>query len=171
MPFPKPHTINLSPTSLIPNSAFPLLLYRSAFPPETTAETIEAHFRSNNWIPQWRYSMFHQSHYHSTTHEALGVFSGSARLRFGVSDKESASEGVEEDVKAGDVIIIPAGVAHRCISEKDGFMMVGAYPDGAKKWDMNYGGEHPGGDLVEKKVPEDDPVRGKDTDGLLGLWK
>lgn len=99
------------------------------------------------------------------------MYSGSARLRFGVSDKEDASRGVEEDVKAGDVIIIPAGVAHKCVSEKDGFNMVGAYPDGARTWDMNYGGEHLGGNGLEKKISEDEPVQGKDPAGLLGLWE
>lgn len=116
--------------------------------------------------------MYHQSHYHSTTHEALGVFSGSARIRFGISDKETSdNSGVEEDVKSGDVIVIPAGVAHRCVKEEDGFTMVGAYPKGAKQWDMNYGGENPGGGGVEQGVPMADPVLGKDGNGLLGIWK
>lgn len=115
--------------------------------------------------------MYHQSHYHSTTHEALGVFVGSARLRFGVSDKEASAGSVEEDVKPGDVIVIPAGVAHRCVNEKGGFTMVGAYPRGSRQWDMNYGGEHPGGDGVERTVPAADPVWGEDENGLLGTWK
>lgn len=114
--------------------------------------------------------MYHQSHYHSTTHEALGVFSGNARLRFGISDKESSeNSGVEEELEAGDVIVIPAGVAHRCVKEADGFTMVGAYPKGAKQWDMNYGGENQDG--VEQSLPVADPLWGKDENGLLGIWK
>lgn len=67
----------------------------------------------------------------------------------------------------GDVVIIPAGVAHRCVEEKGGFMMVGAYPRGAPQWDMNYGGE---GKKIDRTVPMD-PVQGNKEDGLVGLWK
>lgn len=52
--------------------------------------------------------MFHKSHYHSTTHEALGVFQGEADLLFGVADSEmTEGKEVKETVQAGDVIVIP----------------------------------------------------------------
>jgi uncharacterized protein YjlB len=48
--------------------------------------------------------MYRQAHYHSTTHECLGVFAGTnARIRLGVSDKEDPSLGVKEVLNAGDV--------------------------------------------------------------------
>ena len=62
------------------------------------------------------------SHYHSNTHEALGVFRGSARLQFGGDDSAIA---VQEEVKAGDVMVIPAGVGHKQLEGRDGFTMVG----------------------------------------------
>ena len=82
------------------------------------------------------------------------------------SEEEKATR-IVLDVSEGDVIIIPSGVAHRCLSEGDGFSTVGSYPSGGKQWDMNYGGEDK---QVEASVPEMDPVRGKDGEGLTALW-
>lgn len=160
----------LKPTKLVPNSAYPLLYYKSAFSAGTSPEAISAHFAKHSWIEQWRYGMYHQSHYHSTTHEALGVYKGKAQLQFGMSDQDTEEERAKRvvlDVSEGDVIVIPSGVAHRCLTEEGGFSMVGSYPSGAKQWDMNYGGEDK---QVEMSVPEMDPVCGKDKEGLTGLW-
>jgi uncharacterized protein YjlB len=44
-------------------------------------------------------------------------------------------------VGKGDVIIMPAGVAHRLLNDLEGgFQMVGSYPKG-REWDMCYGKE------------------------------
>lgn len=82
--------------------------------------------------------MYKTSHYHSTTHEILCVFSGRAKLLFGGEDNP---ENVEAVVGAGDVIVIPAGVAHRLLEDYGqggAFEMVGSYPEGCE-WDMCYG--------------------------------
>ena len=73
--------------------------------------------------------MYRESHYHSTTHEGLAVFRGNARMRFGVSNDDNVDDAVELDVKVGDVIVIPAGVAHCSLKESGGFCMVGSYPE------------------------------------------
>lgn len=60
-------------------------------------------------------------------------------LCFGGEENE---ERVEIELAKGDVAIIPAGVAHRLLEDKDGgFEMVGCYPEEAKGWDMCYGEE------------------------------
>ncbi|HET6784016.1 MAG TPA: cupin, partial [Pseudoxanthomonas sp.] len=41
-------------------------------------------------------------------------------------------------LRAGDVLVIPAGVAHRKLREADGFQVVGAYPEGREP-DMRTG--------------------------------
>ncbi|KAL8945494.1 MAG: hypothetical protein Q9183_008070, partial [Haloplaca sp. 2 TL-2023] len=47
----------------------------------------------------------------------------------------------EPTVQQGDVIVVPAGVAHRLLEDiEGGFTMVGSYPKG-KNWDMCYGRE------------------------------
>ncbi len=68
--------------------------------------------------------MFDFHHYHSNTHEVLGVASGAAVVLFG------GDTGVEAKVEAGDVILIPVGVGHKALSSETGFSVVGAYPDG-----------------------------------------
>ncbi|RMZ71835.1 cupin domain-containing [Pyrenophora seminiperda CCB06] len=116
----------------------PLLIYHSCFSPSTTPSALESHLPTNFLIPQWRYTMYKTTHYHSTTHEVLCVFSGRARLLFG---GEANPGKVEEEVRAGDAIVVPAGVGHRLLEDLDGgFEMVGAYPKGCN-WDMCYGKE------------------------------
>ncbi|KAF2837203.1 hypothetical protein M501DRAFT_1025476 [Patellaria atrata CBS 101060] len=127
---------NLFPNTSIQNK--PLLIYHSTFPSES-ASSIELHLEKTGVVvPQWRYTMFKTSHFHSTTHEVLCISSGSAKLCFGGEDNP---ENVTPVVKQGDVVIVPAGVAHRLLQENEGpFEMVGSYPKG-KNWDMCYGKE------------------------------
>ena len=118
----------------------PLLIYHAAFPSTITASQLEAHFaRVGAALPQWRYTMYATSHFHSTTHEVLGVAAGAARLCFG---HEANAGRVEVEARRGDVLVVPAGVAHRLLrdhlDEDESFGMVGAYPPGCS-WDMCYG--------------------------------
>ncbi|GKT44707.1 uncharacterized protein ColSpa_04888 [Colletotrichum spaethianum] len=124
---------------LLPNTGIqnkPLLIYHAAFP-LAGASAIEAHLNSVGVVePQWRYTMYSTSHFHSTTHEVLCISSGRARLCFGGEDNEGR---VEPLVEKGDVVVVPAGVAHRLLEDYDGgFEMVGSYPRGCH-WDMCYG--------------------------------
>lgn len=79
--------------------------------------------------------MFSTSHFHSNTHEVLSIYAGSAKLCFG---GEANPSRVEVVVEKGDVVVVPAGVAHRLLEDRGGFSMIGAYPSG-KTWDMCYG--------------------------------
>ena len=67
------------------------------------------------------------------------MFQGHAKLRLGQSDHGEQKGGIELDVQSGDVLVLPAGTMHRALSDSAGFTMVGAYPEGAPKWDMKYG--------------------------------
>ena len=125
---------------LTPNTSIqhkPLMIYHQAFPPKISASAIESHLTKIGVVtPQWRYTMYSRSHFHSTAHEVLCVYSGSARLCFG---GESNPERFEPLLESGDVIVVPAGVAHRLMEDVSGhFSMVGSYPKG-KNWDMCYG--------------------------------
>lgn len=126
----------------IPNTSIkhkPLLIYHSAFRPPTSASTIECHLSTVGVVdPQWRYTMYSTSHFHSTTHEVLAVATGKAKLCFG---GEENPQRIEPTVEQGDAIVIPAGVSHRLLDDiEGGFTMVGSYPKG-KQWDMCYGKE------------------------------
>ena len=106
-------------------------------------------------------------HYHSSAHEVLGVFSGSARVQFG------GETGIVLEVRAGDVVVIPAGVSHRNLGASRNFGVVGAYPNG-QSWDMQYGkpGERPAADqrIARVPIPATDPVCGVDGP-VCALWK
>lgn len=151
-----------------PNSLLPLLFYEAALPRgAATPEAMEALFAACGWPPAWRASVFTYHHYHSTAHEALGVVRGSARLLLG------GPEGREFEVEPGDVIVIPAGVAHRRLDSSADFLVVGCYPPG-QDWDLRRGeaGDRPAADrnIERVPVPSTDPVGGAGGP-LLTHWR
>ena len=159
-------------TSLAPH---PLLIYHTAFArdPIPNPSTIEAHLRRIGAVhPQWRYTMYSESHFHSTTHELLVIFRGAARLLFGGDGNPGA---VTYEAKMGDAILVPAGVAHRLLedlNEGGKFEMIGSYPVG-KNWDMCYGDGRAGEDAVgiEEKIKAQewftkDPIYGDEGPAL-----
>ncbi|PGH30693.1 hypothetical protein GX50_06557 [[Emmonsia] crescens] len=140
----------IPPWHHVPNTSIhhkPLLIYHSAFQPSTPASEISQHLTKTGVVePQWTYSMYPYSHFHSTTHEVLSIVSGKAKLCFGHEDNP---ERFEAAVSSGDVIVVPAGVAHRLLEDiEGGFKMIGAYPPG-KGWDMCYGNEEEGDKSAE----------------------
>ena len=169
---PEPEVLNhsLEDDGIFPNNnSRPLLVYKKAIiiNGKKGAETIENVFHSNSWGGSWRNGIYPFHHYHSTAHEVLGVYQGEARIQFG------GDKGPILAVESGDVVIIPAGVAHKNINSSQDFRVVGAYPAG-QSWDMNYGkpGERPAADKNIARIPdpETDPVYGGDGP-LMDLWK
>ena len=150
-----------------PNSNLFLLIYKQSFMGDFSASSIELTFEENNWKNAWRAGIFDYHHYHSNTHEVLGMYKGSAQVQLG------GPSGIIVDLSRGDVIIIPAGVAHKCISANHDFRCVGAYPDGIK-YDIKRGipGERPAADDSISKVllPEKDPAYGSDGPLILN-WE
>jgi uncharacterized protein YjlB len=80
--------------------------------------------------------------------------------------------GVAVTLSAGDVAVIPAGVAHKNVAQSGDFRIVGAYPEGTSP-DMQYGrrGERPGTDrtIAALALPAGDPVEGP-RGTLIKLW-
>lgn len=158
---------------LMPNTSLqnkPLLIYHSAFSSSPlSASQIETYIRSVGvCAPQWRYTMYSTTHFHSTTHELLVISSGKARLLFG---GEGNPGGVKVDVTAGDVILVPAGVGHQLLEDHGGFEMVGSYPVGAEKWDMCYGREGDNSKGIEARIRglgwfDKDPLYGQEGPAL-----
>lgn len=149
------------------NAALPLIIYKDAVRlEEGDASALEALFRQNQWRSCWHNGIYPYHHYHSTAHEVLGIYQGSARLQMGGPD------GIQAEVKTGDVIVIPAGVAHKNLGASHDFACVGAYPPG-QNFDMNYGkvGERPEADQNIKQVamPLSDPIYGE-KGGLMQHW-
>lgn len=206
---------NLPPTALIPNSPYPLLHYPGLLKEvDCNPPAVHDLFASNDWQIHWifRYGPTQQSHYHSKAHECMAVLTGTATIRFGVADTSDDLEasthggqkedgGIEVKAEAGDVFIIPAGVAHKTfdttpaefalltpgkgqgIEAEDerkalseiklsGFTMMGAYPKGSN-WDFAVGkrdSEH-FKEVWSVPTPSLDPVTGKSSEGIRGLWE
>jgi len=144
----------------IPNNPeLPLLVYRQAvdLPDRDPASVFEALFTANGWPAAWRNGIHPFHHFHSTAHEALGVYRGTATARFG------GEHGVDMTVSAGDVVIIPAGVGHKAIEASADLGIVGAYPTGTGP-DLCRGapGERPASlDAIARvPVPARDPLYG-----------
>ncbi len=149
------------------NATLPLVVYRGAFylPDTDPAAVIEMVFSAHQWGRSWRNGIFRFHHYHSTAHEVLGVYRGSARVQFG------GENGVVITASHGDVLILPAGVAHKNLRASRDFGVVGSYPKG-QDFDMNYGqpGERPQADdnIARVPLPVEDPVYG--PEGPLGQY-
>jgi uncharacterized protein YjlB len=158
---------NFQDDGRIPNSPLPLLVYKKAFEvSDSLADAMEEAFDKNNWKNSWRNGIYPYHHYHSISHEVVGVYAGKAQLHMG------GEAGEVIDVEAGDVLVIPAGVGHKKVSASDDFAVIGAYPDGMD-YDLMTGeeGERPAADkrIAQVPLPEADPVQGKDG-GVTQLW-
>lgn len=152
-----------------PNSGLFLLIYKNVFTlPEThAASAIEEILKNNDWKNSWQNGILDYHHYHSLTHEVICVYEGEANVLFG------GPHGLAENVSKGDVIIIPAGVAHKCNKASNDFKCIGAYPEG-KEYDVKNGkiSERPEADenIRNVKLPDTDPVFGPDGPLILN-WE
>ena len=151
-----------------PNSIYPVLLYKNVldipfFRPVSYVETL---FKQNNWYNFWQDGVYEYNHYHSNTHEVLGVYKGKTTLLLG------GEGGLEVEIEKGDVLLLPAGVAHQNLYSEKQVKCVGAYPNGIK-CDMKYGKtpERPLADENIKKVSTSvkDPVFGS-LRGISEYW-
>ena len=145
----------------IPNNPrFALLVYRGVLDlGGDAAAQCEERFTGNGWKAAWRNGVYPYHHYHAKTHEALGLIAGEASVRFG------GESGPVVKVKAGDVVVIPAGVGHKRESASGDLLIVGAYPNGIDEPDMNTGkpGERDRAlhSIPKVGAPAQDPVYGK----------
>lgn len=115
------------PTDEIPNHpTLPLVIIKQAIElkDSESAEVFERLYPAGGWRAAWRWGVYDFPHYHSTAHEVLGCYRGTARLRFG------HTTGTTVDVRASDVVVIPAGVGHQNLGSTDDFHVVGGYPVG-----------------------------------------
>src|SRR5258706_9183377 len=114
------------------NSRLAMILYRSPvrmpdrFDPAAVFEEL---FASNGWEDSWRDGMYDFLHFHTHTHEVLGIARGSVRAEFGGAGGETL------DLKAGDVVILPAGTGHRRRKASKKPLVLGAYPRNSGKHD------------------------------------
>jgi uncharacterized protein YjlB len=141
------------------NNRLPYLLYKAVFelPDKKAGSIVKEIFALHQWSNAWKDGIYPYHHYHSITHEVLGVYEGACNVMLGGYDDMILH------IEKGDVLVIPAGVAHKNVGSTDNFRCVGAYPNGMD-FDMNYGrpGERPQTDrnIAQVPLPTTDPVYG-----------
>lgn len=153
------------------NSGWPLLVYRSAVrlkrgrDPATIFEDL---FAANGWKDSWRDGIYDFLHFHTHRHEALGIARGHAQVRFG------GAKGSSLEVRAGDVVVLPAGTGHRRLSASGDLLVVGAYPKSSGPYDQPRPSDIDHAEAVQAialvRAPESDPVYGK-TGSLVTRWR
>jgi len=145
----------------VPNSTLPVLLYRAVLPSHAAgkAETFRGRFKSAGWKGIWTDTIYDYTHFHSNAHEVLGIAEGRVTLRLG------GEEGSLLRLKAGDMLVLPAGVGHRRVGGDDGLKVIGAYPRGQSHYDMK---KH-GGAVPPVRLPSADPFYGADGP-LIKAW-
>ncbi|NIR29614.1 MAG: cupin domain-containing protein [Gammaproteobacteria bacterium] len=110
------------------NPRLPLIVYRQAvnLPDNDPAHVFEVLFARNGWGGSWRNGILPFNHFHSTAHEVLGIYSGSATVQLG------GEGGVTVTLEPGDVAVLPAGTGHRKLRSSGSLGVVGAYPNGQR---------------------------------------
>jgi uncharacterized protein YjlB len=151
------------------NPRLPLLVYRGAVPPDGAgdpASWFERTFRAHGWADGWRNGIYPFLHFHTATHEVLGIAAGRATVEFG------GARGRVLAVAGGDVVVLPAGTGHKRLDASPDLLVIGAYPRNAS-FDQKRPGQidHAAARTAVAKVPlpEMDPIEG--TEGpLMELW-
>lgn len=167
----KAHAFKFADDGETPNNpSLPVLHYRGAVALPRgldPAAVFENLFLAHGWRMAWRDSIYDFLHFHTRTHEVLGIARGSAQVRFG------GKRGKTLRVKAGDVVVLPAGTGHRRIAKSKDLLVVGAYPgkggyDEPKPGDVDH--DKAVQRIAKVRLPYADPVYGA-RGPLKRLWK
>ena len=162
-------TLLFADDGTVPNNpTLPLVLYRGALGSEgDLAVRCEKMFEAHGWPNPWRNGIYGHHHYHSTAHEALGIARGSARVRLG------GEGGASVELRAGDVVVIPAGVAHKRESASSDLLVIGAYPKGQSPDICRADAashDKAAANVAKVALPACDPVTGR-ADPLIDCWQ
>ena len=130
----------------------------AARPPARSSST------RHGWGGTWRSGIFPFHHFHSVSHEVLGIVSGTAGVILG------GPQGRRLDVRAGDVLVLPAGTGH-CREAAAPTCWSSAPTRGARRpRDLRRGEpderHEVRANIARVALPEQDPVEG--PDGSLG---
>src|SRR3954453_1832478 len=110
-PLTEPASFSFADDGSIPNNPrLPFLIFRAALDFKGSANPealVEKTFAANKCGEMWRTGIYPSVHYHSRTHEVLGLARGRARVRFG------GHGGRDVHLLAGDVCVLPAGPGHQ----------------------------------------------------------
>ncbi len=152
------------------NPRLPLVVYRAAVnlaDAPDPAVPFERAFAKHGWSDGWRNGIHPFLHFHTATHEVLGIAGGRAAVEFG------GARGQVLTVEVGDVVILPAGTGHRRLEASGDLLVVGAYPRNA-----SFDQKRPGqvdhkkavSAIARVPLPEMDPLHGHEGP-LMTLWQ
>ncbi|MEY2761078.1 MAG: hypothetical protein RLZZ96_978 [Bacteroidota bacterium] len=150
----------------IPNNILPVIIYKNALQ-YLTDKNFESIFSQNRWANNWQDIILTEDHFHSNTHEVLGLKSGQASLMLG------GRRGEIVNVEQGDVIILPAGVGHFSVDNSTDYQFVGGYPNGAD-WNLKFSLKKENSasilaEIANIPLPEKDPIFGENGP-LFEFW-
>ncbi|HTT82287.1 MAG TPA: cupin domain-containing protein [Rhizomicrobium sp.] len=168
----QPHAFAFADDGETPNNPdLALVVYRSPVVLDSRldpAAIFEELFAAHGWEESWRDAMYDFNHFHSRAHECLGIARGKLTALFG------GRKGRKIELKAGDLVVIPAGVGHRCIRKSKDLLIVGAYPPNGGKYDEPKPGEIADAvvrDRIRKvPLPATDPAYGENGP-LFSIWR
>jgi uncharacterized protein YjlB len=167
----KPHLYHFADDGYTPNNpTLPLVLYRTPLKLDARfdpAAIVGDAFAAHGWRDSWRDGMYDFLHFHTRAHEVLGLARGYLRAQFG------GEKGKILRLKAGDVVILPAGTGHKRLSQSRDLLVVGAYPatgdyDEPRPSDVSH--DKAVASIAKVRLPAKDPVYGSDGP-LKRVWR
>ena len=131
------------------------------------AAVFEALFAGDGWRGLWRDGIYNYLHFHTRTHEVLGIARGRVRIALG------GKGGRVLPLKAGDVVVLPAGTGHKRLSRSRDLLVVGAYSL-PRKYNEPRPADLPRNralaEIAKVPVPQKDPVYGANGP-LMRHWR
>lgn len=165
-----PELLRLRDDGETPNNRLPVLVYRDALKLDEAfdpAAVFEETFAAHGWRKAWRDGIYDFLHFHTATHEVLGIARGTVTVELG------GTRGRRVSLEAGDVVVLPAGTGHRRLRASDNLLVVGAYPAGGR-YDEPRPDEVDYADALASiariRLPRHDPVYGAEGP-LIKLWR
>jgi uncharacterized protein YjlB len=145
----------------VPNSRLPVLVFRGVLAPQVggKARRFRQAFKKNSWTGLWTDTVYDYTHFHSNSHEVLGIAEGKVTLKLG------GENGRLLRLKAGDMLVLPAGVGHRRVGSDKGLKVIGAYPPGQSHFNMKRKGRA----MPKVPLPPTDPFYGREGP-LVRVW-
>ncbi|ORY61369.1 uncharacterized protein BCR38DRAFT_439984 [Pseudomassariella vexata] len=184
-----PEQYHIKPTPHCPNNRLPVLVYRGVLPTPLDEGTASEALQLNGWVKKGTWGTITVKHFHPNTHECYGIFQGASELVFGEGGADESGKGIRCHVRAGDVVVVPAGVAHASVAtEEEGgtqnesgdghkpYKYIGVYPEGAPHWRSELGNrmlssedEDLTNEVASVAAPSADPVYGPHGP-LMDIW-
>ncbi|MEI4234132.1 cupin domain-containing protein [Roseovarius sp. D22-M7] len=139
-------TLHFADDGTVPNNPdLPAVVLCGALGEGAAPDAVRGRLEANGWGGTWVWQVFAYHHYHPDAHEALAVASGRAELMLGGPEGQCVS------VRAGDVLVLPAGTGHCQIEASANFQVCGAYPAGQERYET-LRAEHPHDSAVLERI-------------------